>query len=480
MSRVAIATVLAFLPASLVPQADKPPSSEEARQALKKAVRFFHTRVARHGGYLWQYSGDLALREAEGRVTGSFVWVQPPGTPTVGEAFLDAYEATGDKEYLDAARRAGDVLVKGQMRTGGWGYSVECDADKRKEYAYRDVPEVRTTRWKRATVLDDDTTSGAVRFLARLDKALAFKEKSVHDAVEYALDRLLTSQYPNGSWFGWWEYEPKGFSPKDYPVKPVSYPEKWSRTPAEGAARWPAKYVINDDLVSDMIRTLLDCGDLYQEKRYRDAARKAGDFLLLAQLPDPQPAWAQQYDLDMHPCWARKFEPPAVSGAESQTVLETLLILYRRTGDKKYLEPVPRALVYLKKSLLPDGRLARFYELKSNKPLYFTKQYELTYESNDLPEHYGFLWESRLKGIEGEYNKLKDARPEGLAKAEKPDRQALRAKARAAIDSLDERGAWVEKGRLRFHRIEPASGVINCQTFADNVRTLCMFLKEET
>ena len=41
-------------------------------------------------------------------------------------------------------------------------------------------------------------------------------------------------------------------------------------------------------------------------------------------------------------------------------------------GNKTYLKPIPRALAYLRRSLLSDGRLARYYELKTNKPLYLT------------------------------------------------------------------------------------------------------------
>ena len=51
-------------------------------------------------------------------------------------------------------------------------------------------------------------------------------------------------------------------------------------------------------------------------------------FLLLAQLPEPQPGWAQQYNIEMEPEWARKFEPPAVTGGESQKVIATLLTLF--------------------------------------------------------------------------------------------------------------------------------------------------------
>ena len=450
------------------------PTRADAEAALKKAVRFFRTSVEKHGGYLWQYSGDLTLAEAEGRVADTRVWVQPPGTPTVGEAFLDAYEATGDPEYLDAAKRLGATLVKGQMRTGGWAYSVETDPEKRKAYRYRDLPDRgKFPRANKDTVLDDDTTTGALRFLARLDRATGFKDAAVHDAVEYAVKALLAARYPNGGWFGWWETDPTPPSADEYPVKRASYPETWARSPAElGDRRWAARYVLNDDLMSDMIRTWLLLWDVYKDDRYLAAARKCGDFLLLAQLPDPQPAWAQQYDAAMHPVWGRKFEPPAVASAESMTILENLMLLYRRTGDKKYLEPIPRASAYLRKSVLPDGKLARFYELRTNRPLYFTKEYMLTYSADDLPTHYGWFWPPRLDAIDAEYKKL----AAGETAEPKPGPASLRRKAQAAIAALDDRGAWVEKGSLRFHKAPNDAGVIRSQTFADHVAALARFI----
>lgn len=447
-------------------------TQDDVRQGLQKAVRFFHGQVAHGGGYLWQYSGDLVLREAEGRINDSRVWVQPPGTPTIGEAFLDAYEATGEKEILDAALEAAAVLVEGQMQTGGWGYSVERDPARRSQYAYRGSQAVKVTRWNRATVLDDDNTQAAVRFLARMDKALQFKDPKIHDAVVYALDAILEYQYPNGSWFGWWEWEHRPPNPAEHPVRKAAYPDTWPRKP-EG---WPARYVLNDDVVSDVVRTLLDVWEIYREPRYLAAAKKGADFLLLAQMPDPQPAWAQQYDVNMYPCWGRKFEPPAITGLESQTVLETLLMVYRRTGDKKYLEAVPRALEYLKKSRLPDGNLARFYELKTNRPLYFTRDYQLTYSGDDTPTHYGFVFESRLDAIEAEYRRLAAADPASLAAVEKMDRRKLAGQAVTILKWMDDRGAWIEDGWLRFHKVAPPSGVIKCQTFADNVKALCQFL----
>ena len=41
---------------------------------------------------------------------------------------------------------------------------------------------------------------------------------------------------------------------------------------------------------------------------------------------------------------------------------------------------------------------------------------------------------------------------------------------------MDGRGAWIERGKLRYHKIEPESGIIDCRTFAENVKTLCLYL----
>src|ERR1043166_920678 len=79
---------------------------DEAQRAMHKAATYYATRVASHGGYVYHYSLDLAVRWGEGRASPDQIWVQPPGTPTVGLAFLQAYRATGDKFYLDAATKA--------------------------------------------------------------------------------------------------------------------------------------------------------------------------------------------------------------------------------------------------------------------------------------------------------------------------------------------------------------------------------------
>ncbi len=443
----------------------------EATRALRKATEFFTGRVATEGGYLWRYSEDLARREGEGKASASTVWVQPPGTPSVGMAFLEAYEATGEAVYLEAARRAGDCLVRGQLRSGGWDYRIEFDPTQRKRYDYRVDPPRSGKKTRNVSVLDDNTTQAAVRLLIRLDKALDFKDAKIHEAAGFALDHLLSAQYPNGAW-------PQGFTdPLDaqkHPVKRAGYPASWSRT----AERLPYHtfYTLNDNVIPDTIEVLFEAARIYNDDRFRLAAQKAGDFFILAQMPEPQPAWAQQYNAEMHPAWARKFEPPAITGGESQGVLQTLLVLYRETGDTKYLEPIPRAIAYLRRSQLADGRLARFYELKTNKPLYFTRQYDLTYHDDDLPTHYAFKVSHALDRIEQEYRRLASADPKQLSQPVKqPARPSPRMveQVKAVIAALDAQGCWVEDGRLRYHgENDPTRRIIDCETFIRNARIL--------
>ncbi|MCI0376862.1 MAG: hypothetical protein L0215_04600 [Gemmataceae bacterium] len=478
------ATAFLFVPDA---HADEP-LVEQARSALRKAVTFFRTKVAADGGYLWRYSEDLSKREGEGKATATQAWVQPPGTPAVGLAFLEAHRATGDKFYLDAARETAHALVKGQLRSGGWDYRIEFDPKLRRKYAYRadgrllPSPPGRGVGGEGAgtnntSTLDDNTTQSALRFLMLVDEALARKDAAIHEAAQFGLAKLLEVQYPNGAWPQRYEKAP---DPIKIPVKKASYPESWPRLfPGKD---YRAFYTFNDNSIADAIDVLFEAERIYGEDKYRRAAEKAGDFMILAQMPDPQPGWAQQYDLDMHPAWARKFEPPAVTGGESQGVMRTLLKLCRATGHKKYLEPLPRALAYYRGSLLPDGRLARFYELKSNKPLYFTRKYELTYQDDDLPTHYAFKVGNGLDAIAKEYESLKNLDPAERKDPAPPAKTkvtpALTAQVRKVIAALDEQGRWVENGTLRFQGPQDDTRrIIACNTFIRNVKTLSGYLR---
>ncbi|MHC4346065.1 MAG: pectate lyase, partial [Planctomycetota bacterium] len=408
-------------------------------------------------------------------------------TPLVGLALLDVWEATGERYYLEAARSAARAMVKGQMCSGGWDYTTELDPAKRRNYRYRsdgDCCEGASGTRRNMTNLDNNTAQSVLRMLMRIDRALSFGDREIHEAVLYALDGLMRAQYPNGAWPQRYEKFP---DPNLFPVKAADYPESWSRT-------WPGYifypyYTFNDDVIVNMMDVMLEAARIYKEPRYQACAEKAGDFIILAQMPDPQPAWAQQYDANMHPAWARSVEPPAVTGRESVSIMRGLILLYSETGKKKYLEPIPSAVDYLKRSSwLRDGKpvIARFYELQTNRPLYMTKGtriygrrsaghvskktglpfdgYEVSYSDEHVVGHYSLVTSAEpLDGILAEYKRVLAVNPASLRRPDKlkgltpgtsrprPPRSKaqLSEKVRAVISSLDERGAWVQPGSIR-------------------------------
>jgi len=160
---LALATTAAAQDSAVRPQAEA---------ALKKAATYFRKEVSVQGGYLWRYSADLSRREGEGKAPATRAWVQPPGTPAIGMAMLDAYRATGDRFYLEAATESAHALLKGQLRSGGWYYHIDFDPAGRKTMAYRDGgnPKRRNT-----TALDYDVPQSALRCLMRVDHALDCK-----------------------------------------------------------------------------------------------------------------------------------------------------------------------------------------------------------------------------------------------------------------------------------------------------------------
>jgi uncharacterized protein YyaL (SSP411 family) len=305
----------------------------------------------------------------------------------------------------------------------------------------------------------------------QVDVALKGRDKEIRRAVEYGLAKLIEAQYPNGAWPQ--AYDGNLPDPANHPVIPARYPAQWSRAhPGKGYQYWRL-YTLNDRVMGTIIQTLLDAYRLYGKQEYLKAACKGGDFLILAQMPDPQPAWAQQYNFQMEPTWARWFEPPAIVSAESGDAVQTLVELYLVTGDDRYLRPIPKALDWFKRSQLPNGRWARFYELKTNRPLYVNKRGELVYTPEDLRKGYAFEGSFGIERLFELYERLQREGREKLLteRNRKPTLQdlaqqakELEPKVRQIIASMDARGRWVEDGR------------IHTKTFIRNVETLANYI----
>jgi PelA/Pel-15E family pectate lyase len=443
---------------------------DQARATMRKAAEYYRNKVALRGGYVYYYSLDLQRRLGEGVATADQVWVQPPGTPTVGLAYLAAYDATGERFYLEAATAAAEALLYGQLASGGWTNRIDFNPRG-------DVALYRNGKGggRNYSTLDDGISQAAIRLLMHVDRAHEFKHEPVHEAAQFALEALLAAQFPNGAFPQVWTGPVSA-----QPVVKASFPDYDWRTEGRIKEYWDM-YTLNDSLAGTVFATLHDAHSIYKDKKYKQAALKLGDFLILAQLPEPQPAWSQQYDYKLRPIWARKFEPAAITGGESQDAIETLMAVYRLSGDKKYLEPIPRALAYLNKSLLADGRLARYYELETNKPLYMFRRgdvYSLTYDDSQLPSHYGWKVASRLEAIEQQYAALASGAAPATAPA--PTAANREQQVREIIAQLDGEGRWITTyageplvGQPKFR---PGDRYIGSADFSRNLEALSAYL----
>lgn len=441
-------------------QAKEDPLRTEALAAMKRAATYYREKVGVNGGYVYYYSLDLTQRWGEGKAAADIAFVQPPGTPTVGTAYRKAFATTYDDDYYhEAAKEAAKCLMEGQLSSGGWPQSFVIKSAGGASRPPKKEP---------YSSLDDGQTQSALRFLmsvASLDKS----ENQYDYSAMGGLDALVAAQFPNGAF-------PQGWSgpAAKHPIVKAKYPDYDWKTEGRVKNFWDF-YTLNDNLAGSVADTLI-AAEIYDNKKYRGALTRLGDFLILAQMPDPQPAWCQQYNYEMVPIWARKFEPPAIAGSESQDVMETLIKIARITGEKKYLEPIPRALQYLSRCQQFDGKVARYYELKTNKPLFMDKNYQLTYDDSDVPAHYGWKQPHRFDRIAKEYQSAVrgDAQPAPAIKA------PAEAEVRRVIRELDSEGRWVstfagEKlvGQPKF---EPGFRYLSSEVFARNMGILCDYI----
>ncbi len=435
------------------------PLRDDASAALARAVSFLRTEVAVGGGYLGTYKLDAAGEQivewiGEGKATRDQNWIQPPGCPSVGFAFLRAWEATGEQQYLDAAVEVARSLASGQLECGGWDYIVDHSPAGAKRWFYRrnqDSDDPKLKQGANFGVFDDNTTQHATRLLMAVDVALKQQDAAIHAAALYALDFILRAQFPAGGW------------PQRFPLG--------SRL---GYWTFPT---FNDNVIADCVNVMMIAHRTYGDQRYRDSIVKAGDYIIAAQLPEPQPVWAQQYGPDGKPAWARKFEPPAATAGESAGAIRTLIEIALDTGDDKYLKPIGPALEWYKRTELTGadkGKWARFYEVGTNRPIYMTRDYKLTYDGSDTPTHYSFKGAYFPRGEARRYAEIVQM---GIAQYKldhaptlpSPEERAklaaaMETRVREVLAAQDAKGRWITKGALEM------------STFERNIGTLAEYL----
>lgn len=238
-------------------------------------------------------------------------------------------------------------------------------------------------------------TVNEMRFLARGYRAT--KDERYKVAVLRGLDFILGAQYPSGGW------------PHSYPVR-----DDYTRH---------ATY--NDDMMSDLMTLLREVFtfpdfDLVgggNEKRAREAYDKGIDFVLKSQIRvnGKLTAWPQQADaITYEPRSARAFEPVAISGGESASVLHMLMSVskpspgiiaaveagvewYRNhqiTGLRVDAVPgdLPDRVVHQDGNASPLW--ARFYEINTGRPIFVGRDAITRYQLADIERERraGYSW----------------------------------------------------------------------------------------
>ncbi|MBN1124312.1 MAG: hypothetical protein JXA82_04835 [Sedimentisphaerales bacterium] len=399
--------------------------------AMKKSAEFMRS-ISTHGGYCGIYSLDLKQRFGEStyeKAKETEIWIQPPGTPSVGQCWLRAYKATGDTYYLDATREVAKALIWGQRTIGGWDHRVDVSHLTKNA----DMP----VRRKGHCTFDDNITQGALSFLIDADEVL--DEPWLNEGIELGLQFMLQSQFPNGAWPQW------------YPLR----------------GGYHDYYTFNDRAINDCIGLMLKAHKIYGREAYLRSACKGGDFIIISQGDAPQSGWAQQYSHDMKPAWARRFEPAGICSHVTANNIRTLSDLYLYTEDKKYLSPIPSAIEWLNRSNIGPNRWARLYEEGTNRPIYGDREeggkvfYDYDKISKKERTSYGWQGEYGIGSSISYYQRAKEIGPKAWRQKQAQSPSSDPDRIRQVIGALDEQGRWIRNETIRS------------QIFVGNFNILC-------
>ena len=372
LTAVILVVAGALLTARQVPAPAPPPASRQAvalpldraraLETMKRATAFMVEKVAVSGGYVWSYLADMSRRWGEIEARSTMIWLQPPGTPSMGHIFLDAYHATGDEYYCRSAEQVAGALMLAQHPAGGWNYVFDTAGPESLRDWYDTVGrnawrlEEFQHDWGNAT-FDDGGTSQSALFLLRL--YLEKRDARYKAALDRVVRFVLDSQYPVGAW------------PQRFPLK-----NEFSH---HGKPDYTSFLTFNDDVTSGNVEFLVTCYQALGDARLLDPISRGMNSFVVTQQPAPQAGWALQYTPDLKPAGARTYEPEALATHTTASNIEHLLRFYRLTGDAKFLARIPEAIDWLEAVKLPPDVAAiagfgrthpTFVEVGTNRPLY--------------------------------------------------------------------------------------------------------------
>ena len=375
--------------------------ADKASQTMLLATQFMVEKTSTNGGYVWYYDPDFSRQWGEMEAYKTMIWLQHPGTISMGHLFLDAYRVTGNEYYYQAAQKAASAIIWGQSEEGGWNYMIDFAGDRSLKQWFNTIGK---NGWRLEefqhyygnSTFDDDVTSDAARFLLRM--YLEKMDPAYKPALNKAINFIVRSQYPIGGW-------------------PQRFPLKYDFN-KEGHTDYTSFHTFNDDVIWENVHFLIQCYLSLGEERFLDPIRRGMNFYLTSQ--DGNGAWGQQVNLQLETAGARTYEPTAFLPSTTCENAMLLLKFYEFTGDKKFLTRVPNAIKWLEESRLTADQIdgfrthPTFVDVSTNKAIYVHRKgsnvkfgyYYTDDNDKDLLAHYYGKCRIQLDELKAEYQRL--------------------------------------------------------------------------
>jgi len=329
----------------------------------------------------------------------------PPRTPSVSAGRPAEWFASVE------GREAADNVMSFQTPAGGWSKNFNTSVYRRQPgqafapetnisrfLAPGDNDTPHDTHWAYIGTFDNNATIGEIRFLAKVAAAADEKTGAAwRAAVVRGINYVLTAQYPNGGW------------PQIFPL--------------DGG--YHDSITFNDGAITNIVEFVRDVGTGKEEfawvpadlRRRAAASETRGVACILAcqlVVDGRRTVWCQQHDmLTLAPTSARNYEMPSQSGSESAGLAVFLMAI--RAPSPEVVRAVHAAAAWFEKTALrdvaftraPDGSgrkllpapggdpiWARYYELKTDRPLFGDRDKSIHDDVNEisLERRNGYAW----------------------------------------------------------------------------------------
>jgi hypothetical protein len=292
--------------------------------------------------------------------------MQPPGTASIGHVFLDAYHATGDRRFFQAARRTALAVKQAQRPEGGWNYIHDFAGERSLKQWYNTIGR---NGWRLEefqhyygnSTFDDATTAVAAQLMLRmyLETDEEIWDHATHKVIDFIRDAQFrpTLGIADGGWPQRFPHNPDAVSSMPMPNPQQLPPNSWA---GMEDGDYTLHVTFNDDVMGENIKFLTMCVMSLGKKHLVPNIIRAMECMRRLQQPAPQAGWSLQHLSRPQngrpagaPAGARTYEPRSLATHTTQTNVQQLFHYFELTGDRRYLERIPEAIAWLRTCPLP-------------------------------------------------------------------------------------------------------------------------------